>query len=545
MAETIKFNKKNRAGMLGVQSSKGLLVTNNWRHNITFTGTLANLDTVIIDGWTFTASAAVTVAQLIDAFVTGASTVGTFSGSSTHFEYKAVASAPTVLVVIAKPGTVYTAPTVTGTHTALTGSAVTTNILNAKSVMAATELSSALTLNMGKVEYLGDALSRAEYNFKKDSYGNPSLSTPEQILGDLTPTTLAAALATSGSIGGGTFNGYQACGGFVTCYTSAVGTLFPSGMVIVDNSRAVNTLLTMDVRYSSPEDTNGYDKIWSYFDIVGSLDISSSITELPTLKFNFVGNVEYPWPSAPKAYTQIAPGLVADYGSQFLNVADSVLPETVVLAEIVPLADTFAAWTGTLTTTVASPVTNFIKVSSTVPHGITVGSIRQISASVATNDVNYSAYTGKFIATAISTTAIMFTLTNIPTAAPAGTYSISLGNTAAIPFSFGSMNATNFFGFDNKRFTTSETQGFSKTAMATDLSISLLMDQSWTGSFDPNNYLTDFFAIQMKFGSGAGNYITRQWEKVQLADVKEGTIEDFNSSDITFRNTGISRLIYS
>jgi len=46
----------------------------------------------------------------------------------------------------------------------------------------------------------------------------------------------------------------------------------------------------------------------------------------------------------------------------------------------------------------------------------------------------------------------------------------------------------------------------------------------------------------MRFGTGAGKYITYAWNKLQLADTKTGKIGSYFARDLTFRNTGKSFL---
>lgn len=58
--------------------------------------------------------------------------------------------------------------------------------------------------------------------------------------------------------------------------------------------------------------------------------------------------------------------------------------------------------------------------------------------------------------------------------------------------------------------------------------------------FDPDSNLSNFYAVKLKFGTGAGSYVTYMWNKLQLANVKPGKVANLLSRECTFRNTGKS-----
>jgi hypothetical protein len=61
--------------------------------------------------------------------------------------------------------------------------------------------------------------------------------------------------------------------------------------------------------------------------------------------------------------------------------------------------------------------------------------------------------------------------------------------------------------------------------------------------FDPDANISNFFSAQVKFGTGAGRYVTYKWDKLQLSDVKEGKVANLFARDVTFRNTSKSYII--
>jgi hypothetical protein len=63
--------------------------------------------------------------------------------------------------------------------------------------------------------------------------------------------------------------------------------------------------------------------------------------------------------------------------------------------------------------------------------------------------------------------------------------------------------------------------------------------------FNPDAENLNFFAVQLKVGTGTGKYVTVSWDKLQLTQVKDGKVAEFGGKDVTFRNTGKSYLSLS
>jgi hypothetical protein len=61
--------------------------------------------------------------------------------------------------------------------------------------------------------------------------------------------------------------------------------------------------------------------------------------------------------------------------------------------------------------------------------------------------------------------------------------------------------------------------------------------------FDPDSNISNFFGAQVKFGTGAGEYVTYKWDKLQVKDSKEGTVGNYLGRDVSMRNTGRSFII--
>lgn len=60
--------------------------------------------------------------------------------------------------------------------------------------------------------------------------------------------------------------------------------------------------------------------------------------------------------------------------------------------------------------------------------------------------------------------------------------------------------------------------------------------------FNPDAENLNFFAVQLKVGTGTGKYVKASWDKLQLTQVKDGKVADFRGRDVTLRNTGKSYL---
>ena len=64
------------------------------------------------------------------------------------------------------------------------------------------------------------------------------------------------------------------------------------------------------------------------------------------------------------------------------------------------------------------------------------------------------------------------------------------------------------------------------------------------GSFNPDANLEQYFAVKVKWGAGAGKYMTLKWNKLQVVSAKEAKIGTRMARDTTFKNTGNSFIIF-
>lgn len=117
---------------------------------------------------------------------------------------------------------------------------------------------------------------------------------------------------------------------------------------------------------------------------------------------------------------------------------------------------------------------------------------------------------------------------------------------------FSKLSAPNFFGFDYSRFLTGCEEGFAKSAVATDVTLTILEDApdatwnpdaSYTGS--GTAMLEGFFALALYWGTVQGQKQYVEFSKLQLMDVKNADISGYSGKDLVFKNTGTSSLYFT
>lgn len=398
-----------------------------------------------------------------------------------------------------------------------TANKLATSALDSTTAIACTAITGDPTRDTGSYQYLGDSLSRDEYTYEKDKYIDLQIDTFQQVLSDMT-TAINPNTASLWKL-------YQVCGGNVIVDAT-------TKEVFVDNATDSPDYGTADFRKSSPDDATN-DKLYKFWDLRGTVDVTATVGEVPSLKFSLKGNADDPVAVAKQT---------ANFGSQTTRVASSVLYSTIKNAQLVEISpsDTFAAnitgTVGTVTASNAQVTVNF----TTAPTGVTAGEIRRVRISGLTPTALNGDWTLFF---ATPTKAIYYVKGN--TSAASGTAAIKISDLAPSGFCFSTLNAANFFGYDFQRYMTGCDTGFAKGGTPTDVSVSMLEDQVGGTSFLPDTKAGNFFSAVLKFGgSTAGSTVAYAWDKLQLANVKQGKIATYLGRDVTFRNTGSSFIFY-
>lgn len=445
-----------------------------------------------------------------------------------------------------------------------------------------TALTGSVTYETNAFKYLGDNLSRDEYTYIKDSYADVSVDTFTQVLGSLN-TSLAASAAPLSEL-------YQACGGTVTVLATATYG-YVAGAVIIDNVNASDTTISMDFRKTSIQDVNN-NKLWKFSYIRGMVDITANVSEIPMQKFTLKGNATVP---------QISPILTPSYGAQVTNVAPAVRKQNVVATTIAPVivanSITFstttatvtapghgyttgdsvevtgvkgvdgAKYNGTFTITVAS-VDTFTYTMSGTPSANATGS-PMVANKTRAQDFNFTTlsapnFFGFDLQRYLTSTEEGFSKDAIPTDVTIGMLEPQASNmpvtisstgttaTVTLPANHGLaatslvVIATGNTSLDGQfTLTVSGNSGtYTLSASASTSNVAgVLTNLTATSPFDPDVNVSKFFSVSIKFGTGAGKYVTYKWNKLQLANVKDGKVANLFARECTFRNTGRSFII--
>jgi len=274
------------------------------------------------------------------------------------------------------------------------------------------------------------------------------------------------------------------------------------------------------------------DKLYKFWDLRGTVDVNASVGEVPTLKFSLKGNADDPVTAAKQ---------IADFGFQTTRCAPSILPTTIKTMQLALLNDTFTTTVGTYASGAYSA--NKVTLTFAANHGVNTGEIVAIQVSGATP----SLANGTFVAQAASATTLVYYAKGLTgTGSLPGTVYAKKGATPVATFCFSTLTAANFFGFDYQRYLTGCDSGFAKGATPTDVSVTMMEDQVGGSSFDPDVNVTKFYGALLTFGNTtAGTNVSYMWDKLQLANVKQGKVASYLGRDVTFRNTGASFIIYS
>ena len=388
-----------------------------------------------------------------------------------------------------------------------------------------TTLDGNVTFDTAAFQFLGDSLSRDEYTYTKDTYGEINAEIMQPVLG----TVPAATIYTSTTANITAADLLISCGGKFT----AAGT--PATTAIsYDNYSATSESVSIDYRKSTTDAAN--QQVYKFFGVNGTVDVSASIGEIPKLKFTLKGN-------AGTAVNTTA--LIPSYGDQTSNIAAVIKQATISGAKIVEIPDTSSFVTGPAVTSIAASTTEpntWVAVSTGIltAYGA-AGSLRPIKLAGITGATGLNGVV--VIAEVISDTSFKFYYP--ATGTPAGTITSTKGSVASTTLSFSTLTASNFFGFDFQRYLTGSEEGFAKGAVPTDVAVTVLEAPIGdTTYFSPDqSNVSKFYALSLSFGTSTGKKVQYRWDKLQMANVKEGKVASYFGRDITFRNTGKSLIL--
>ena len=389
--------------------------------------------------------------------------------------------------------------------------------LGSTTAIACSDIGDDRTIDTGSFSYLGDPLSRDEFTYVKDQYIQLTADA-YQLLVDKTATAISPNTESIWKV-------LQTCAGNV--YVDAT-----TKEVFVDNASTSPDFGLAHVRLSTSDDPTN-DKMYIYSDLRGSVDVVASVGEVPSLKFTLKGNSYDPVAAAKQS---------PSFGTQVTSVAPPVMSTTMKNAQLIDITttETFAATGLTGNTALTLAYAEARVVATLTTHDIPVGTIRRIRVAGA----SVAACNGDFVAYALTATKLMYYAKGVTGTGTATGATLTKGQTI-VPqaFCFSTFNATNYLGFDYQRAADSCLQGFSKEAVATDISVMMREDQVGSSTFNPDANITKFFAAIVKFGNSSSTVAYMQ-DKLQIANVKKGTIGNNTARDVSFRNTGSSFIFW-
>lgn len=503
------FHERNQALFVGLEDTDGLIGAANGS---------AALTTVVITGIAgqFSCDAADLYVNM-EVEITGTdSGTGDITGYVTGNTYYIIETDNSIAFTLSatRGGTAIT--TSVGTTAGLT---FTTHKLGSTSGVAfISEPTAEPTRETGAFQFYGDNLSRDEYTYEKDKYVSLTVETMQQVLGQVT----TAIDPDTNSI----WKMLQACGAFISVDAT---TKYVSAGNNVDSP----DYLQVDYRKSSSDDPT-HDKLAKYTNLRGTVDVEASVGEIPKLKFSLMGNATNPVK---------APKLASDFGFQTTRVASPILPETIRVAQLAVLDDTFTSAGTVLSVTYTND--GKVVVPFSAPHGLTIGNIIVVQiAGAAPTSLN-----GNFVALIDSPTTVSYFVKGLTDSGTAtGSITCGKGTTAVSSLCFSTLSAPNFYGYDLSRYQTGCDTGFAKGAVPTDLTIGMLEDQIGGSSFDPDSNVTKFYGVYLQFSDSAnteGKKVGYLWTKAQIANVTQGKVGAYLGRDAAFRNTGQSFMLWS
>ena len=351
----------------------------------------------------------------------------------------------------------------------------------ATDAVLATTITGSVTYETANIEFLGSSESRDEFSYYKDTYGEFAIETPVQILNTLNTSLNVDTLPLTPL--------YQACSGNV----AVNGT---TGEVTITNSISENSNISIDFAKTSADDAV-YEKLFRFYGVRGTVDLSMDVGDIPRLKFAFKGNSLLPIQAAI---------LAPDFGAQSTSISGIIRQSTIQEAKITPYGENFNAQsviTGTPTITRSGNVATVTLAS----HGLTTG--RMVNISGATGAVDAYYYNGDFMVTVLTSSTFTYVMNGTPSGSAAGTL-VAKKDGYAKTFCFDKLQGPNFFGREFTRYLTGCEEGFDRKAVSSDVTVSVLETHvpSFAVSSITRSTTTATLTTSAAHGLSAGNSIT-------------------------------------
>lgn len=104
--------------------------------------------------------------------------------------------------------------------------------------------------------------------------------------------------------------------------------------------------------------------------------------------------------------------------------------------------------------------------------------------------------------------------------------------------------APNFTAFEYSRYLTGCVDGWSKGAIPSDVTLTILEDEAGA-SYNPDNHLEENHGLRLKVGTVTGKIAQIDFAKIQLANVSPSTVASYTGQDLAFRNVGTTSISLS
>ena len=465
----------------------------------------------------------------------------------------------------------------------------------ATDALAATTITGSVTFETGNYQYLGDSNSRDEFTYLKDNFADITIETPQQVLGVLDPGATVDDIPLA--------KYFQACGATVTI-DGGTGVVTISNTVVeterlsfnfaktssddnVDEKlyRFYSTLGTVDVSADVGDlpklkfqfKGNAYEPIRTPIVlgdfgnqttfVAGIVRLNSIVSaEITPYGENFddvstiAGTPSIASTGTTATVTLTTHGLTTGDKVRIRGCtgADGEYYNGDFLIAVVD-ADTFTytmngdpsgAAAGTILVRKDGWSKNFCFSTLQAPNFFGFELTRYLTAceegydrKAVASDVNFTmleTHSAKYKATTITHSTITATVTtNTPHGLTTGDSVTIYGATDEL---YNITTLVTVTGATTFTYVMGSSPAADAVASATE---GLIIIDNEDINFDPDANIMAFFALQLKFGTGDGKYITYSWDKVQLANVKDGKVATSEGRDVTLRNTGKSTMIMS
>lgn len=346
--------------------------------------------------------------------------------------------------------------------------------------------------------------------------------------------------------------------------TAGYGWIKGNGYATATNSVSSNSFLTIEARLSSPDlASENVQKTYLLTDGRGSFDLNVNIGKRATFKFNFAGNL---------ANISDNLSLVPNFGTAKDDIADTVSDTSVTLSALTPYAAIVQVTPNTAgigvgltfivdgltiqantTAITRAELVNLLD-NAEIGDGATEIADRYLLVNGAALPAKYvisgklnSYYIRKYSANTLNfySPGQYGNLTNLTTTGTAAISTVTVISNMVEPpagstnnFCFEKLVANKINGFDFARYQLSCNSGWSRTAVPTDVTLTIIEDRA-NAIYKPDVNVEKNHRLDLYYGSAFNNKrVNLTLHKLQLGKYSPTTVATYRGQDLNFRNTG-------